>query len=82
MILIQQKSDTFYALTTDKNRLVEVGVNQCCASIYIRRNGMRGLSMGRHFWADSNEKALLKAIEAYKAGDIKAALRALLCELL
>lgn len=82
-VLIAAESATYYTLTTEKGK--EIGVSlgiDGMASIFIRRNGMRGLSMGRHFHADTTEAALLKAVESYKATDVKSALRALICDLM
>lgn len=83
-----QPSDTcpnFYTLTTAKGKQVQVGLSLgkvCSCSVYIQRNGRSGLSMGRHFWADTAQEAVLKAIDAYKAADVKAALRSLLSSLI
>ena len=80
--LIQQTTPTFFRLTTVKGREVEVSISGSAVHVYIRRNGLKGLSMGRHFFGDSTQEAFLKAIDAYKAADIKTAFRALLGELL
>lgn len=83
-----QTSETcpnFYTLTTPKGKQVQVGLSSgktCGCSIYIQRNGMNRLSMGRHFWADTTQGAILKAIDAYKAADVKVALRSLLSSLI
>ena len=79
--LITAKSATYFTLTTEKGK--EIGISlgiDGMASIYIQRNGTRGLSMGRHFHAATTEAALLKAVEAYKAADVKAAIRALISD--
>lgn len=78
MTLIQQVDSNFFSLTTEKGRTVEVGLNQSGCSIYIKRNGLKSLSMGRHFFGSD---ALVQAVEAYKAADVKAALRALISDL-
>lgn len=76
MILIQQTSNSFYTLTTEKGRDIEVALHSWGAvSVYIQRNGLRGLPMGRKF------SDLPAAVESYKAADVKAALRALISEL-
>jgi hypothetical protein len=76
--LISQQSDTYFTLTTEKGKEIGVSVNENHASVYIKRNGLNGLSMGRHF---HGREPLLQVIEAYKAADIKAAIRALISEL-
>jgi hypothetical protein len=79
--LIAAESATYFTLTTEKGK--EIGVSlgiDGMASICIQRNGLRGLSMGRHFHAATTEAALLKAVEAYKAADVKAAIRALISD--
>jgi len=71
--LITRETETFYTLNTAKGK--EIGVSFGLANmitIYIKRNGMSGLAMGRNF------SSLSDAIEAYKAADIKAALYALM----
>jgi hypothetical protein len=71
--LITRETETFYTLNTAKGK--EIGVSFGLANmitIYIKRNGMSGLAMGRNF------SSLGDAIEAYKAADIKAALYALM----
>jgi hypothetical protein len=71
--LIQQETETFYTLTTGKGK--EIGVSfglPNMITVYIKRNGMRDLAMGRNF------SSLGEAIEAYEAADIKAALYALM----
>jgi hypothetical protein len=71
--LITRETETFYTLNTAKGK--EIGVSFGLANmitIYIKRNGMSRLSMGRNF------SSLGDAIEAYKAADIKAALYALM----
>lgn len=79
--LITRNSDTFVTLTTEKGKEIGVGLGiEGSCSIYIQRNGLRRLSMGRHFHAHSTEAALLQAVEAYKAADVKAALRALISD--
>jgi hypothetical protein len=79
--LITRNSATFATLTTEKGKEIGVGHGvEGMASIYIQRNGLSGLSMGRHFHAHTTEAALLKAVEAYKAADVKAALRALISD--
>lgn len=72
MTLIQQETATFFNLTSPKGK--EIGVSFSLAGrvgIYIKRNGMSGLSYGRHF------NSLADAIASYKAADIKTALSAL-----
>lgn len=84
-IQTSETSPNFYTLTTPKGKQVQIGLSLgkvCGCSIYIQRNGMNRLSMGRHFWADTAQDAILKAIDAYKAADVKAALRSLLSSLL
>jgi hypothetical protein len=76
--LIQQENETFYTLTTGKGKEIGVSLNGFGCSIYIQRNGFGALSMGRHFFGSD---ALVQAVEAYKAADIKAAIRALISEL-
>lgn len=80
-IKVSEASPSFFTLTTPKGKQVQVGLSQgkvCGCSVFIQRNGLNRLSMGRHFWADSTQDAILKAIDAYKAADVKAALRSLL----
>lgn len=80
-IKVSEASPNFFTLTTPKGKQVQVGLSQgnvCGCSVYIQRNGLNRLSMGRHFWADTTQDAILKAIDAYKAADVKAALRSLL----
>lgn len=80
---ITQTTATCFTLTTTRGKTFTVSIGgEGRISVYIKRNGMKGLAMGRHFFADTTGDAFLKAIEAYKAADIKAALRALLCELI
>jgi hypothetical protein len=70
MILIEQETDAYFTLTSPKGK--EVGVSfGVGVSVYIKRNGLSGLPMGRHFGS------LAEAIDAYKAADVKAALSAL-----
>ena len=71
--LITRETKTFYTLNTAKGK--EIGVSfglPNMITIYIKRNGARGLAMGRNF------SSIGEAIEAYKAADIKAALYALM----
>lgn len=79
---IQQATATFFNLTTVKGKEVGVSISGSSVHVYIQRNGLKGLSMGRHFFGTSTQEAFLQAIDAYKAADIKAALRALLSELI
>jgi hypothetical protein len=76
--LIARETETFYNLTTGKGKEIGVDINSFGCSIYIQRNGLRGLPMGRHFFGAD---ALVQAVEAYKAADIKTAIRALISEL-
>ena len=79
--LITAESATYVTLTTEKGKQIGVGLGiEGMASIYIQRSGLSGLSMGRHFHAHNTEAALLKAVEAYKGADVKAALRALISD--
>jgi hypothetical protein len=79
--LITAKSATYFVLVTEKGKEIGVGLGiDGMASVYIQRNGTRGLSMGRHFHAATTEAALLQAVEAYKAADVKAAIRALISD--
>lgn len=80
--LIQQTAPTFFRLTTTKGREVQVSISGSSVHVYIQRNGLKRLSLGRHFFGDSTQQAFLEAIDAYKAADIKTAFRALLSELL
>ena len=80
--LIQQTTPTFFRLTTTKGKEVGVSISGSSVHVYIQRNGLKRLSQGRHFFGNSTQEAFLKAIDAYKAADIKAAFRALLSELL
>jgi ABC-type nitrate/sulfonate/bicarbonate transport system substrate-binding protein len=71
--LITRETETFYTLNTAKGK--EIGVSFGLSNmvrIYIKRNGMSELAMGRNF------SSLSDAIEAYKSADIKAALYALM----
>jgi len=80
--LITREDATFCTLTTEKGKQIGVGTGVVgMVSIYIRRNGLAGLPMGRHFHAATTEAALLLAVDAYKAADVKAALRALISDL-
>ena len=84
-IQTSETSPNFFTLTTTKGKQVQVGLSSgktCGCSVYIQRNGMNRLSMGRHFWADTAQDSILKAIDAYKAADVKAALRSLLSSLI
>jgi putative hemolysin len=70
--LIQQESETFFTLTTEKGK--EIGV--CfhpwgVVGIYIQSTATGGISNGRRF------PTLADAIAAYKDADVKAALSAL-----
>lgn len=78
--LITANSADFFTLTTDKGKEIGVSLRDGGCSVYIRRNGLSGLSMGRHFHAHTAEAALLLAVEAYKATDVKAAIRALISD--
>jgi hypothetical protein len=71
--LVQQESDNYYTLTTEKGK--EIGV--CFhtwgrISICIQRPGYPGLSVGRRF------NTIAEAIASYKAADVKSALATLL----
>ena len=71
MILIQQESDNYFTLTTEKGK--EIGV--CFhawgrVGIYIQSAASGSLSKGRRF------DSLSDAAAAYKAADVKAALAA------
>ena len=81
--LIEQhtENERFFTLTTEK-RSFEVSIAPQSLGVYIQRNGLNSLTVGKHFHADSTEEAFINAIEAYKASDVKAALRSLLGELL
>ena len=71
--MITRETETFYTLNTAKGK--EIGVSfglSSMVTVYIKRNGMRDIAMGRNF------NSLGEAIEAYKAADIKAALYALM----
>lgn len=62
----------YFTLTTEKGKTFDVST--CVkgrVTVYIKRNGLQGLSYGRTF------TSLGAAIEAYKAKDVKAALYAL-----
>ena len=70
--LIQQESDNYFTLTTEKGK--EIGV--CfhpwgVVGVYIKSTVTGGLSKGRRF------PTLADAIAGYKAADVKAALSAL-----
>ena len=70
--LIQQESEAFYTLITEKGK--EIGV--CFHSwgrvgVYIRRNGAIGFSAGRRF------ATIAEAIDSYRTTDVKSALSAL-----
>ena len=70
--LISQESNSFFTLTTEKGKTVEVQLwSSGGVTVYIQRNGMRGLPLGRTF------SSLSAAMQAYKASDIKSALMAL-----
>lgn len=71
--MITRETETFYTLNTSKGKEICVSFGlPGMVTVYIRRNGMRDLAMGRNF------SSLGDAIEAYKAADIKAALYALM----
>lgn len=72
----------FFELTSSKGRKIGVSVRPDYISVYIRRAGLRHCAHGRMFWASTTQEAFLAAIDAYKTADVKAALRALLSELL
>lgn len=87
--VITRDSNNYFTLATPRGKHVEVYITGSYAAVFIRRNGMgrggrirAGECVGRHFHADSTQEAILKAIDAYKSADIKAALRALLSDLL
>ena len=72
MTFVQQITDTYFTLTSPKGK--EIGVSVWPSgrvSVYIKRNGLNELSMGRHF------ASLTQAIDGYKAADVKTALSAL-----
>ena len=70
MTLITQETPTYFTLTTEQGK--EIGVSLGLGvSVYIRRNGLRGLPQGKHF------ATFAEAIAAYKSEEIKAALGAL-----
>jgi hypothetical protein len=72
MTLIQQETATYFTLTSPKGKKIGVCFGLADrVSIYIKRNGLNGLAMGRHF------ASLAEAIAAYKATDVKTALNAL-----
>jgi hypothetical protein len=76
--LISQTSDKSYTLIVD-GYTVEVYVGSSYLNVYA---GKARLGHGRTFHQDGTQARLLAAIESYKAPAVKAALRALLCELI
>jgi hypothetical protein len=76
--LISQTSDKSYTLIVD-GYTVEVYVGSSYLNVYA---GKARLGHGRTFHQDGTQSRLLAAIESYKAPAVKAALRALLCELI
>ena len=76
--LISQTSDNSYSLITD-GYTVEVYAGNSYLNVYA---GKARLGHGRTFHQDGTQARLLAAIESYKAPAVKAALRALLCELI
>jgi hypothetical protein len=76
--LISQTSDKSYTLIVD-GYTVEVYVADLYLNVYA---GKTRLGHGRTFHQDGTQAQLLAAIESYKASAVKAALRALLCELI
>jgi hypothetical protein len=71
--LVQQESDNYLTLITEKGK--EIGVcfhSWGRISIFIQRPGYSGLSAGRRFGT------IAEAIASYKAADVKSALAVLL----
>jgi hypothetical protein len=75
--LISQTSDKAFTLTTETHT-VEVYAGDSYLNVYA---GKARLGHGRTFHQHNTQARLLAAIESYKAPAVKAALRALLCEL-
>ena len=70
--LILQDAATHFTLVTAKGKEIGVSFNLTDrVSVYIKRNGMSGLPMGKHFGT------ICEAIDTYKSAEIKAALKAL-----
>ncbi len=76
------ESTMFYDVTTERGLTFSVAVaDYGMVSVYIKQAGMsRRLPLGKHFSADTVREALVKARDAYKKADVKAALSALLAE--
>jgi hypothetical protein len=71
--LIQQETETYFTLTTPKSKSIGVSLRPFGhVSVYILRNGTRGLAGGKHF------RSFAEAIAGYKSADIKSALYALM----
>ncbi len=80
-----KSNEFFYDLVTEDSKAISVSFSPSCSNcnVYIRRNGRPDtLPLGRIFHGSSRQEQLNEAIETYKDQKIKAALRALLCELL
>lgn len=70
--LIQQETESYFTLTTEKGKTVGVSLRPFGhVSVYILRNGMSGLAGGKHF------RSMADAIASYKSADVRAALEAL-----
>ena len=75
--LINQTSEKTFILITD-GYTVEVFAGNCYLNVYA---GKARMGNGRTFHQETIQDRLLAAIESYRAPEIKAGLRALLCEL-
>lgn len=76
--LISQTSGKSYSLSAEGYN-VEVYLGNSYLNVYA---GKARLGHGRTFHQEGTEARLLAAIESYKAPAVKAALHALLCELI
>lgn len=73
MTLIEQVADQSFELTTEQGNLI---------SVHFFGWGRVNVLVGKRLGNGRNFDDLAEAVEAYKKADVKAALRALICELI
>lgn len=72
MTYIQQMTDQSFELTTEKGKLI---------SVHFFGWGRVNVLVGKRLGNGRNFDELVEAVDAYKSSDVKAALRALISEL-